>query len=176
MSLPQELRNRIYEYVFADNIIWSVEPVKYDWDTGVEKALVPAKIRIDQTRPPNKDPILPCRQLYAEMGAMQAAAYRGYWTNNRFACPHAGLSARDFRQYTFPDDRTIAHIRHFSFLFDGRLIIDLTSEHGRWNPRVLPAAGHPLEWTQKAQWASHQIKLEDAVRPHFGYKDVIPGS
>lgn len=161
MSLPQELRNRVYEYVFTRNVTRSVEVVRHHRNADHVKACMPRRIRLDKMAPPNKDLILTCRQLYAEM--MQAAACRRYWPNNRFAYPYAEISSLGFDQAPALDDAKIMRVRCFSLLLSPQLTIEIDFKHGRWIPRVLLAPGHPLDWAGGDLWHDYQGKVEDAV-------------
>lgn len=76
LSIPQELRDAIFSYIYdtfdADNIV--LIRFKTPHQAGVES----------DKAPPAKDTLLVCKQLYSEQKKMQAAAYRRYWTTQRF--------------------------------------------------------------------------------------------
>lgn len=83
MTLPRELRNRIYEFVLCDNLTYAHEVIANQWNPksgrpfpdsastlaiaddmwkfSTETAYVPRLVRLDQTSPPSKNSILPCR-------------------------------------------------------------------------------------------------------------------
>lgn len=146
LSLPRELRNAIFKYVFGDNTTWSREIVNCVYDKGgiyATKANVPARIRLNQAEPPSVEAILPCRQLYAEMKDMHAAAFCRYWSNNRFVYPKLEspppvLGRRiKLKQIIVPKATLLKHIRHFTFPQHGS-ILDVVFQDGRWHPRILP--------------------------------------
>jgi hypothetical protein len=99
--------------------------------------LSPIVIPVDETAPPSKDAILPCRQLYCEAKKMQNAAYRAYWTGNQFNFEGKPVSR--------PSDENLQHIRHFSSSVEGHHLFDLVFELGRWQARVSPFIGKPLD-------------------------------
>jgi len=66
MTLPKEIRNIIFTYVFCDNIDHVHEPIKYepcDSELKTVMADVPIRVRLDESSPPSKDTILACREL-----------------------------------------------------------------------------------------------------------------
>lgn len=138
----------IYEYVFADNIAYAREPIEYDWELKTElnpeMAYVPARIRLDKTAPPTKDAIMPCRQLYCEMKAMQVAAFRKYWSTNRFVYVTADMVALNFNQHRMPHHVSMEHIKHFSLLFDPRFLFESVFGDRGWTYRLLPAVDDQL--------------------------------
>lgn len=67
--LPGELRNRIYELVFA----YDGEPV------NVEDAFLPSGGLCSKARPPSSALMRSCRKLYHESKDYFPVAYRNYW-------------------------------------------------------------------------------------------------
>ena len=90
MTIPRELRIMIYAYVYEyrpDTQNTSTKHRDEDADRQAEDSHLAANISLAETAPPTKDAILPCRELYMEMRKIQIAAYRKYWTKNRFSFP-----------------------------------------------------------------------------------------
>jgi hypothetical protein len=90
MTIPRELRDMIYGYV----VDYNIDTRKTETKSNEEEAdpehrsfYSPSRIQLEATAPPSRDAILPCRQLYLEMRKLHIAAYRAYWTNNRFTFP-----------------------------------------------------------------------------------------
>jgi hypothetical protein len=110
MTLPKEIRNDIYTYVFCDNIDRVNAPIKYDREGKAVMADAPAPVHLVRFLPPPKESILACRQLYSEMKGMYTAAYRAYWSDNWFIC-----NARQFLPNSeYPPDKDMQHIRNFA--------------------------------------------------------------
>jgi hypothetical protein len=88
MTISRELRIMIYAYVYEyrpDTQNTSTKHRDEDADRQAEDSHLAANISLAETAPPTKDAILPCRELYMEMRKIQIAAYRNYWTKNRFS-------------------------------------------------------------------------------------------
>jgi hypothetical protein len=68
-----------FEYVYdtSETICW-IDLVRVSSPDGGDTAYTPGQ------HLPSKDPLLICRQIYAEMKKMQAARFRDYWQNNIF--------------------------------------------------------------------------------------------
>lgn len=85
MTIPGEIRNRIYDYVFTNN--------------GGE-----GPVEVFKFSPPSNNIIMSCRQVYQEARELYKAAYRLYWSENDFNFiwrPHsdeeeAGAKLRNF--------------------------------------------------------------------------------
>lgn len=136
MTLPRELRNQIFGYVFWDNVDWARKEVRHEGVVGTKAENVPDRISFDSASPPSKDSILPCRQLYCEMKQMQAAAYRDYWSSNRFLyTPASGMR-------TVPSADDVRHMQHISLPAIGREVglhfIDLVFKEAKWGAWLLP--------------------------------------
>jgi hypothetical protein len=83
MTIPRELREMIYGYVFDCNTNTRKTETKKTQSGDADREDVAschdsAVVRLHNTAPPTKDPILPCHQLYAEMTEMRSAAHRHY--------------------------------------------------------------------------------------------------
>jgi len=75
LSLPPELRNVIFSYVYGTAVVDHIILLRFkSGRAGVES----------DKAPPNKNSLLICRQVYNEMKGIQAAAYRRYWTVQKF--------------------------------------------------------------------------------------------
>lgn len=76
LNIPQELRDTIFSYVYntfgANNTVFL--RFKTPWQAGVEW----------NNAPPKKDALLVYKQIYAEQEKVQAAAYRRFWTAQKF--------------------------------------------------------------------------------------------
>jgi hypothetical protein len=102
LGIPQELRDKIVRTPRAvEDHEWAIsltmspcEQFEYVYDTG-EKIRWIDLIRVSSPDEedtayipglhlPSKDPLLICRQIYAEMKKMQVARYRDYWQKNIF--------------------------------------------------------------------------------------------
>lgn len=79
-SIPAEMRNRIYDLVFAPD-----DPDAEGWYEDPET-------RLEEARPPSKAMLLACRQVYNKAKYMYRAAYRLYWTSTRFYVSLEGSS------------------------------------------------------------------------------------
>lgn len=90
MTIPRELRDIIYGYVYDYNPKKETKSKGRDINHDDRVSSLPDRIPLERTAPPSKDAIMPCRELYLEMRRMQIAAYRRYWTNNRFTFSFAG--------------------------------------------------------------------------------------
>lgn len=171
MTLPQELRNRIYDYVFADSITYAREPIKYDWEVkaelNTETAYVPARIRLDETAPPTKDALLPCRQLYSEMKEMQATAFREYWSTNRFIYSVAEMGPAVGGKRPVPAQVKMQHIHHFSLLIKDDYFLDIVLAGGLWESRLLPTHGRALGFGDMGIWLISQGETSDEVRENL---------
>jgi hypothetical protein len=68
----------VYDYDTSDTAVNCVQLVRGPPPDGEDTAYTPGQ------NLPSKDPLLICRQLYAEMKKMQAACFRDYWQTNIF--------------------------------------------------------------------------------------------
>lgn len=161
MTIPKEIRNIIYDFVFCDNIDLVREPIKYDWEVEAVAADAPTRVNLDLASPPSKGTILACRELYEEMKEMYAAAYRAYWSDNRFAYDAGRLDAAS----VLPADKDLQHIRHFCFVLRRlpNYCIHITFERGRWDSWLLPADGRILGLNEFGGWFLNQGILKNAV-------------
>lgn len=151
MNLPGELRNRIYEFVLCDNSAYAHEAIAYrfvddivsqfgiTWDSKpeAETAYVPQTIRLECATPPSKGYILPCRQLYCEMQQMYVAAYRSYWTANRFLYDPLEVS---WDASNLPADKDMKRIREFLIDLDPDYRLRIVSDGLGWRSWLLPDA------------------------------------
>lgn len=177
LTIAQELRNTIFEYVFCDNIdkVYEqvVEQIRNDPGNDKTHAVftirVPARIRLDKASPPSKIPLLVCRQLYTEMRQMYRAAYRAYWHSNRFLCSPAdqrqrALRRRTSRPRTLPQPLDLWHISHFTFPLHGIYYMEVAWGGRRWTVRLVSACGetpadHALDaWDLAQEWFEGWIR------------------
>jgi hypothetical protein len=174
MNLPKELRNKIYEFVFCDNSTYVDQPIKYhlpdnflatsitrEQDIEIEMAHVPRPIRLDRTKSPSKDSILPCRQLYSEMGQMQAGAYRAYWTTNHFLFNYAEMSGL----YTqpLPARENVLRIREFLIVLRDDYHLRAAFDGIKWTFWLLPGNGSVLNNNQLKPWVLQQTSIQHQV-------------
>jgi hypothetical protein len=116
LGLPQELRDKIFEHAYEsldspdDRIRLTLSA---DNIYGPRKGFPGAAIPSSQA-PPSKDPLLVCRQLYIEMGSMQAAAYRQYWSKNTFDVSLASHLENTPDIHYSVADRDLNHIKCFT--------------------------------------------------------------
>jgi hypothetical protein len=114
LNIPQELRDKIFEYVYgtgADNgrvdvvVVNSREPF-------VRKATLASHHTL-----PSKDTLLICRQLYFEMRSMQKALYRQFWTANTFFVSSSqNFQDLEGQQAAFSND--LLHTQHFAIVVE----------------------------------------------------------
>lgn len=116
LSVPPEIRNRIYGFVFQ------CDPRQ--------------KVDLREANPPAKDLLLTCRQVYQEARLMQREAYRKYWTGTNFKVfmpprkPTAGISrAIKLAYIEITLEREIPHIAKLE-LSDERTTVHYW--HGIW--------------------------------------------
>lgn len=171
MTLPRELRNKIYEFVFCDNSTYVHEPIAYEWDFGdlnndyyykfrAEKAHLPRAVRLDYTTPPSKDYILPCRALYYEMKHMQAVAYCDYWIDNRFLYSDAEM----LDLAALPADKDMTRIEEFVLVLHPKYNLRIVFEDLEWGFWLLPADGKMRRIVDIApHWFMGQDGVQDAV-------------
>lgn len=176
MTLPKELRNKIYEFVLCDNSTYTNEPVAYEFVPtaaqsfdGVQfssvvaeakMALVPHSVRLDHTMPPSKDCILPCRMLHSEMKQMYVAAYRSYWMANRFLYSAAEMSDES----TLPIDADMARIQEFHIVLHRKCYLRVVFDGINWDFWLLPVDGTIQTVTRLAPaWSIASIDVENAV-------------
>lgn len=150
MNLPRELRNRIYEFVFCDDSTYTHETIAYRWVDDIvsqfgitwdskpeaETAYVPQAIGLDCATPPSKDCILLCRQLHCEMKQMYVAAYRSYWTANRFLYDPLEVSWPDASN--LPADKDMKRIREFLIYLDPDYRLRIVFNGLGWESWLLP--------------------------------------
>lgn len=181
MTLPRELRNKIYEFVFCDSLTYTHEVISNQWslttsdfatDTAsfptlvadmweftADTAHVSQLIRLDETKPPSKDSILPCRELYSEMKGMHAVAYRSYWTSNRFLYVDAEMS----NTTALPEEKNMEHIHTFHFAVSSGYHICITFEDSKWTTQLLSADGLDLSFHSPERLINAQNVVQDAV-------------
>jgi hypothetical protein len=176
MNIPRELRDMIYGYVFDYNIgarKTAIKPKGKEADPDDRSYYLPSRIQLEETAPPSKEAILPCRGLHLEMRKTQISGNRHYWTNNRFSFPlgdaainrwldtvHTwrsssamsdalrieSMSALPENTHVYcmsPSTQDMQHIRHFSASWNGRDVFDVVFELGKWHARALPPLGTP---------------------------------
>jgi hypothetical protein len=161
MTLPKEIRNDIYTYVFCDNIDRVNAPIKYDREGKAVMADAPAPVHLVRFLPPPKESILACRQLYSEMKGMYTAAYRAYWSDNWFIC-----NARQFLPNSeYPPDKDMQHIRHFCLLLRlaQECYLHLVFQGGEWECSLLPVDGRVLAFHDLDFWLDCECFLKSAV-------------
>jgi hypothetical protein len=165
MTLPKEIRNIIYTYVFCDNIEHVCEPIRYDWNVEAVIADAPTRIHLDQSSPPSKGTIMACRELYSEMREMHAAAYRAYWSDNRFIYdvgrlgPSPGLPANKDLQHI---EQFCLVLRHFEDYY-----VHLVFEGGKWDSWLLPVGDKILGSGDFGVWFVNQGALKGAVTDYM---------
>lgn len=115
LGIPRELRNKIFEYVYATPHSVSIT-VTTAWSPPFNSE---ASTSLSQA-PPCKDPILVCRQLYAEMGKMQARAFRQYWSNTVFEVSLRDIAPLPASKLYIISDDNLKHVEHFVIPVDCR--------------------------------------------------------
>lgn len=166
MTIPKEIRNKIYMYVFCDHTEYVREPIRYDWDVEAVIADAPVRVPLDQTPPQSKETILACRQLHEEMKEMQAAANRAYWSNKRFIYDAGQLNHR------FPADKDLQHIQQFCLVLRHlpNYYIHLVFEGGKWEAWFLPVGDRILGTDDFGLWLMNQDHVKDAVAEYMASK------
>lgn len=130
-KLPAEMRNRIYEYVFATE------------DNGDDTIDLAA-----QDDPPSKNILRTCRQVHAEAAQLYKKTYQAYWTSKNFF-----LQAREEDLRACMDTLSVYrgedldHINSLVLLVSrpkqGLVEFDLLDKRGGWrfegpNSRIIP--------------------------------------
>lgn len=159
-TLPKELRNKIYTFLFSDSPAYTFEPIKHSWDTRAVMAQFARPICLDSTAPPSKDSILPCRQLHFEIKQMHATTYRAYWTKNSFLyANNAGIN--------LPADKDMKRIREFRILmhhdYHLRIVFDDQDQGTKWDSRLLRSDGGTPRFRNLGMWFVTQDILRDDV-------------
>ena len=110
LGIPQELRNRIFEYVYdvSDMTSSRVQVELFSTSWGSRKTAV--RIPLHQA-PPSQNAILLCRQLYIEMSNMQAAAFRQYWSEGTFEI--GGDEPRFGDKFYARPNNDLQHVKHY---------------------------------------------------------------
>lgn len=126
----------------------------------------PAKIPLQQTPPQTKGTIFACRQLCEEMGDMQAAASRVYWSRNRFV-----FDAEQFMS-VFPVDRDVQHFQRFCLVLRHlpNYHVHIVFERGKWDSWILPIGGRILGVDNLGLGFMNQDHLKDAVAEYMESK------
>lgn len=158
MTLPKEIRNIIYTYVFCDNIDYVREPVRYDAEGNAVMSDVPRSVHLDQSSPPSKETILACRELYSDMKEMHAAAYREYWSNNRFIYGVQHLGAARIR----PAGNNLQRVQQFCLMIRDLRVeyhLHIAFEGGSWDSWLLPEDDRVLEFHDPRSWTEIQSTL-----------------
>jgi hypothetical protein len=75
LTIPGELRNRIYEFV-------------YDTPPATDE-----KVNLLETNPPSRALLQTCGQIYNEAKIFQKEAYRHYWVTSKFFIPNGKLAS-----------------------------------------------------------------------------------
>jgi len=159
MTLPKEIRNIIYEYVFCDNVDHFHEPIRYDRDVGTVMADVPTRVNLERSSPPSKETILACRELYLEMKGMYIVAYRAYWSDNRFTYNPERFEPTSF----LPPNKDMRHIQHFCVLLLSYQV-HIVSKRGKWVSWILPPNNRLLKFNESQKWVLLQDEVKDAIR------------
>ena len=165
MSLPKELRNKIYTLVFCDNIDRVREPIRYDWKVEAVVADAPARVNLDSSSPPSKGAILACRELYEEMKGMYVAAYRIYWSDNRFVYDAGLLGTAS----VLPANKDLQHVQQFCLVLHrlSDYYVHIVFEGGKWDSWLLPAGDRILGFKDFGVWFLNQGALKDAVTEYM---------
>lgn len=125
----------------------------------------PTRVNLDLSWPPSKGAILACRELYEEMKEMYAAAYRAYWSDNRFIYDVGRLDA----QSALPADKDLQHVQHFCFVLR-RLpdyYVHVVFEGGKWDSWLLPTDARTLGPENIGVWFINQGVLKDSVAEYM---------
>lgn len=165
LGIPQELRNKIVSTNADLSLnLSNTGQFGYLYDTTgtVAKAIdldlsskrrkcVPGACELtgyfyylpEEVHPPTKTPLLICKQLHAEMGKMQDAAFRNYWTANTFKVELCNQS------FGGSDHITEEHLRHIHHIAcKGKRMRSSVTLHyvfqESWSPAVeLTSSLHP---------------------------------
>lgn len=136
LSIPQELRNKIFEYVYDTTgaTHGRVDLVIIDSKNSSQRGTL---ITSHQTLP-CKSPLLICQQIYQEMRGMQKAAYRHFWTSNAFWVSFHN-SSRTLHRQLIASNENMLHIEHFVIVFektDHHVEVDINIGGGRTTSSV----------------------------------------
>jgi len=85
--------------------------------------------------PPTRTPTLVCRQLYAEMKDMQAAAIRHYWSKNVFSIDSTLPEQLPHHAYQAVKPRDFMHAEHFNLRLNDyglEFAVAIGFEAGQW--------------------------------------------
>ena len=139
MTIPREIRNMIYLFVFCDSIDNVREPLGYDQKAEVVTAEAPIRVPLHQSSPPSKGTILACRELHSELKRMYIAAYRAYWSNNRFVYDAQRLESC----HVVLADEDVQHIQQFCLVlrYPQNYYLHVVFENGQWDSFLAPANG-----------------------------------
>lgn len=135
-KLPGELRNRIYELVFAhDN-----EPV------NVEDAFSPSSNVLADAAPPSLALLRTCRKLYHESKGYFSVPYRNYWRKEFVIDLRRVDALREYIEFV-PTDWIDTYIMILDTGRDDLAEVTITRESGRW--RVKERSRPPLLLTRE---------------------------
>lgn len=181
LGIPQELRNKIFEYVYGEPDKASgwikLKVLGPSWVAGTTTGpnlTIDASARIPpSSAPPSKNAILACRQLRIEMSNMQAAAFRRYWSKGTF-------DTYDYREqlsniFCAGSDRDLQHARRFVYQvkFRGKMIsVRLYFQAGKW---IASFCLPDQPWSKMFQdlgkpaprGFQHLAGFEEAMRLHY---------
>jgi hypothetical protein len=131
LNLPQELRDKIFEYVYGNSGAddGRVDVVVINSGPPFRRAILASHHTL-----PSKDTLLICRQLYLEMRGMQRALCRQFWTANTIHLSYSQEfkdlegQLRQHERADFYDG--LLHAQHFVIVVeesDDRCEIDIKS-------------------------------------------------
>lgn len=121
LTLPPEIRNRIYDLAFANPT---------------------TSVNLLEAAPPSKNLVVACRQIHAESKHMYRAAYRAYWSDTHFTLIGNKNNLPAFRSEVKHlhyrvhklDDDDVAHISRMTIDTDATWEL----EEGVWTTPIQP--------------------------------------
>ena len=139
LSIPQELRDTIFSYVYntfdANNKVFL--RFKTPYQAGVEW----------NNAPPKKDALLVCKQIYAEQKKVQAAAYRRFWTAQKFIVMVDNCSTRKRLHLVMKTDLQHIHrlaVHYWIRNYDYVLVNFSFDARNAWTVDIEPWLGRPV--------------------------------
>jgi hypothetical protein len=139
----------VYDYDTSDTVVDCVQLVRGPPPDGEDTAYTPGQTL------PSKDPLLICRQLYAETKKMQVACFRDYWQTNIFvidamdhrhspASPNRQSKQEIYAQLTPRDlvaNENLKHVRRIAFCMNAyweSYFLSFTfNDNGAWDVCLL---------------------------------------
>lgn len=165
LSLPPELRNAIFSYVYNTAVPDHIILLRFkSGRAGVESDKVP----------PNKNSLLICRQIYNEMKGIQAAAYRRYWTVQKFLIIADRDTKKNLHLATEADLQHICHLAiHRCFWLEKHtaLISFHYSSASAWLVSMERSRSQQAISTDRVPW--YEVKSSELIRVLRNLKNMM---